>query len=77
MNCHYDRSLSKNIISLEKAKEKLNKNGEILSEGMAIIPTEFATELFCYEFKGKAFDNDFLIYINAETRKRRRYSYDC
>lgn len=68
MNCHHDRNFPKNVIGLDKAKENLNKNVQIASEGLAIIPTEFATELFCYEFKGKAFDNDFLIYINAETR---------
>ena len=34
---------------------------------MAIIPTEWKTEILCYEFKGKIEDIDFIGYINAET----------
>ena len=34
---------------------------------MAIIPTEWKTEILCYEFKGKIDNTDFLVYINAET----------
>ena len=33
---------------------------------MAIIPTEWQTEILCYEFKGKVNDKEFLVYINAE-----------
>ena len=33
---------------------------------MAIIPTEWQTEILCYEFKGKVNDKEFLLYINAE-----------
>ena len=50
-------------------KANLNKNLEITSEGMAIIPTEWKTEILCYEFKGKIDNTDFLVYINAETGK--------
>jgi len=32
-----------------------------------LIPTNYKKELFCYEFKGKLNNNDFIIYINAET----------
>ncbi len=53
-------------ISKEDAKKNLNKNLEILSEGLAIIPTEWKTEILCYEFKGKVEDKEFLVYINAE-----------
>ena len=45
---------------------KLAKNLQIASEGLAIIPTEFQTEILCYEFKGKVDDKEFLVYINAE-----------
>ena len=34
---------------------------------MAVIPTEYKTEIFCYEFKGKIDDREFIVYINAET----------
>ena len=45
----------------EEAKQKLNPNIEIISEGMAIIPTKWKTEILCYEFKGKVKDNEFLV----------------
>ena len=62
-----ERKISKNVISIDEAKKKLNKNLNIQSEGMAMIPTEFKTEILCYEFKGKINDSEFLVYINAET----------
>ena len=37
-----------------------------MSEGLAIIPTEFLTEILCWEFKGKVDDNEFIVYINAK-----------
>ena len=77
LNCHEVRNISKNIITVAKAKESLNSRIKINSQNLAIIPTEFGTELLCWEFKGKAGDNEFLVYINAETRKRRRYFNDC
>lgn len=67
LNNHTERKISKNIISIDEAKKKLNKNLNIQSEGMAIIPTEYKTEILCYEFKGKVDDNEFLVYINAQT----------
>ena len=69
LNSHTERNLAQPKISKEEAKKSLNKNLEILSEGMAVIPTQWQTELFCYEFKGRIDDTDFLVYINAETGK--------
>lgn len=67
LNNHTARNVSKAVISKEEAMANLNKNLEIFSEGMAIIPTEWKTEILCYEFKGKINETDFLVYINAET----------
>lgn len=68
LNCHRDtREIAEAKITLEEAKEKVNKNLEINSSGLAVIPTEWGTEVLCYEFKGKTADNDFIVYINAET----------
>ena len=69
LNNHTVRDVSEIKISKEEAKANLNKNLEITSEGLAIIPTEWKTEILCYEFKGKVDDTDFLVYINAETGK--------
>jgi spore germination protein len=69
LNSHEERKIADAKISKEEAKENLNKNLEITSESMAIIPTEWQTEVLCLEFKGKVNDTDFLVYINAETGK--------
>lgn len=68
LNCHREkRELQETKISLEDAKSKLNKNLNVSSSGLAVIPTEWGTEVLCYEFKGNTADNDFIVYINAET----------
>ena len=54
-------------ISIEKARKAINKNLNILSEGVAIIPTESKSEVLTYEFKGKIDEREFLIYVNAKT----------
>ena len=69
LNSHTERKIPENLISKEKAKEVLNKELQIESENLAIIPTEWKTEVLCWEFKGKVEDNEFLVYINAETGK--------
>lgn len=66
LNNHTERDISKVKITKEQAKKTLNKNLEIQSEGLAVIPTEWQTEILCYEFKGKVDDREFLVYINAE-----------
>lgn len=67
LNNHAERTIEKPIISVEEARKALNSRLDITSEGLAIIPTEWKTEIFCYEFKGKVDDTDFLVYINAQT----------
>ena len=47
LNNHTQRDTSKIKITKEQAKKTLNKNLDIMSEGMAIIPTEFQTEILC------------------------------
>lgn len=66
LNSHYERNLAEPKISKEQAKTTINKNLEITSEGLAMIPTQFQTEVLCWEFKGKVDGTEFLVYINAE-----------
>lgn len=66
LNNHTERNISKAKISKEQAREKLNKKLNIQSEILAVIPTEWKTEILCYEFKGKVEDTEYLVYINAE-----------
>ena len=69
LNSHYERDLSNINISKEEARKKINKDLQITNDGLAIIPTEWKTEILCYEFKGKVDNIDFLAYINAENGK--------
>ena len=69
LNNHQKRDISNVKITKEEAKKNLNKNLEITSEGMAVIPTEWKTEILCYEFKGKVDEREFLVYINVENGK--------
>ena len=69
LNSHYERQLPDVKVSKQQAKQSLNSKIEIASEGFAVIPTDYKTEIFCYEFKGKINDTEFLVYINAETGK--------
>ena len=66
LNNHTQRELANVKITKEEAKKNLNKDIDIQSESLAIIPTKWQTEILCYEFKGKVEDNEFLVYINCE-----------
>ena len=66
LNNHTTRDLSNIKITMEEAKKTLNNKLNIESEGLAVIPTEWKSEVLCYEFKGKIEDTEFLVYINAE-----------
>jgi spore germination protein len=69
MAAHTTRQIPKPKITEEKARAAINKKMQVLSSGLAIIPTNYKTELFTYEFKGKLNNYDFLVYINAEDGK--------
>ncbi len=66
LNNHTERNLDNIKITEEEARKDLNDDLEITSSGMAVIPTEWKSEILCYEFKGKVEDKEFLVYINAE-----------
>ena len=61
-----NRDINNIKITEEEAKKDLNPNLEITSSGLAVIPTDWKSEILCYEFKGKVDDREFLVYINAE-----------
>mgnify|MGYP000851205828 FL=1 len=64
---HRERDIPKPAITEAEALQRVARKENILSSGLAIIPTNYGKELFCYEFKGKVDDQDFLVYINAIT----------
>lgn len=61
------RNLPKPRISKSTARSKVNNNLDITSVNLAVIPTESNKEVLCYEFVGKHRDDEFIVYINAET----------
>ena len=67
LNSHFERTLQQPKISIDEARQTINQDLEIGSEGLAIVPTEYKTEVLCWEFKGKVEDREFLVYINVET----------
>ena len=69
LNSHTSRIYKQPAVTIEQARSSLNPNLEIKSENMAVIPTEWKTEIFCYEFKGSVEGKDFLVYINCDTGK--------
>ncbi len=69
LNSHYERNLPEVKISKEEATKTINKNLQINASSLAVIPTEFMTELLCWEFKGTVDGTEFLVYINAENGK--------
>ncbi len=76
LNCHTEREKTKNKITADKAKEKLNKRVEVWSQNLAIIPTKYNTEILCWEFKGKVRRKRIFSIYKCRKRKRRRHSYD-
>jgi len=69
LTCHREREIETPKITMEEARAKINKKIEISSAGLAIIPTNYNTELLTYEFKGRFNNQDFIVYINAMTGK--------
>lgn len=67
LNNHHIREISSELITSQKARSKITDKTEITSEKLAMIPTEFNTEILCYEFKGKINECEFIAYINAKT----------
>ncbi len=67
LNSHKQRELTGAKVTEEQARKLINPKLEISSSNMAMIPTEWNTEILCWEVKGKTEENDFLVYINAET----------
>lgn len=66
LNSHTERSIAEIKIGEEEARAKINTRLEVESSQLAMIPTEFNTEILCWEFKGRVKDREFLVYINVE-----------
>ncbi len=63
---HTARKIPKPKMTEQQARALISKKMNILSSGLAIIPTDYKSEIFTYEFKGKLNNTDFLVYINVD-----------
>ena len=62
---NHDRDLNAPRISLEKARESLHSDMDILYSRAVIISRPGWEEALCYEFRGSINEEEFLVYINA------------
>ena len=69
LNSHTERKFEAPKIDVNEARKLVNSNVEILSERLALIPTDWSTEILTYEFKGRVDDRNFIVYVNANTGK--------
>lgn len=72
LNSHTTRDLQEPQIDVNEARKIINQNVKITSERLALIPTEWSSEVLTYEFKGKINDRNFIVYVDASTGKEER-----
>jgi germination protein YpeB len=64
---HIDRSLDPPSATPEQAAEKVSKKLTIVETRTVVIPTKWNTEIFAYEFFCEREDEEFYVYIDANT----------
>lgn len=69
---HHDRNIEEPKLSKNQAKEQISPKFDIQNIKLCVIPLESKREVLCYELKGKYEDDDFLVYINANTGKQEK-----
>ena len=62
---HSEREIQKAALSRAEAEESLNKNLEIKSCRLALIPVD-GEERLAYEFNGSMDDSEYFVYVDAE-----------
>lgn len=72
LNNHTERKDLEPKISEAEALKEVSPRVKVGSVGLAVIPTDFNTEIFTYEIKGKAGEKDVIIYINAENAREEK-----
>lgn len=63
---HHDRDIPEVTVEIEEAREVANGDMSIESERLALIP-KGENEALCYEFKGMFNDEQYIVYVNAQT----------
>ncbi|MEI3604717.1 germination protein YpeB [Pseudogracilibacillus sp. SE30717A] len=63
---HHDRKIPEPTLSIEEAKDFVNKNVKIEEEHLALIENDLHEEVLTYEFLGILENETYRIFINAE-----------
>lgn len=61
------RSIPQPKVTVDEARKRVGKRLKINSTKLAIVPTENNKEVLCYEFSGSYNNEQFIVYINADT----------
>lgn len=61
------REISTPKMSYEEAQKKVGNRLNVTGKRLVVIPTETNSEILCYEFSGNYKNDNFKVYINAET----------
>jgi spore germination protein len=61
-----EREIKNPVISKQDALKKINKQVNIMDDGLAIILNDLNEEVLCYEFIGTLGEDTYRIYINAD-----------
>ena len=72
MNHEEHRMLPADLLSAEQARQIAEGVMEIEVQNLTVIPLETGKDVLCYEFKGKIDQDEYLIYLNAETGKQEK-----
>lgn len=70
---HKQRELPAVAVNAETAREKVASELEIISENLALVPTEGQNEILCHEFVCQTEDErHYIVYVNAETGEQEK-----
>ena len=69
---HEERKNINTYLDLDKVRNIINRNVDILNVKLALIPTDSKDEILCYEVEGQINENKCLIYINSKTFKEEK-----
>lgn len=72
ISSHTKREIPQVKFTKEQARSLITSKMEISDYNLALIPTNYKTEIFTHEFKGSLDNHDFLVYINAENGQEER-----
>lgn len=70
---HCERNFDPPAITAEEAKNSVSQSLSFTAEPrLALIPLSPQTEALCYEFRGRKGDNEYFVYVNAQTGREER-----